>query len=116
MKNEDGHILSEPRYRAFLYLDHFSTLDKDQQILDSEGQTTVYVPGIIDENYMINSLIADTFEEAAKWLADEKHDGWLWPIANLVDSHGSKGNTNGKEPVQKWDAKEKRPACKRKRK
>ena len=50
VKNNLGHILSasEPRYRAFLYLDRFSTFGKEQQMLDSEGHTTVYVQGIIN--------------------------------------------------------------------
>ena len=78
--------------------------------MDSEGQTTIYVKGIIDEKYVVNSLIADTFVEAARWLADEKHDGWMWPMARLVDSHSSKCNTNGSEPIQKWNATEKKVA------
>ena len=61
IENDKCEILSEPRYRAFLCMDHFSTLGKKQQILDSEGQTTIYVKGITDEKYVVNSLIADTF-------------------------------------------------------
>ena len=108
IKSDSGEILSQPRYRIFLYMDHYSTLEKEQQILDSDGQTTVYVKGIIDGKYVVNSLIADTFDEAAKCLADEKHAGRLWPKARLVDSHGLKGDGNGSEPVQKWNATEKK--------
>ena len=69
IQDKQGKCLSEPPYRAFLYLD-FSTKGKKQQILDSEDQTAVYVRGIFDENYMPQSLIAKTVEEAAMWLAD----------------------------------------------
>ena len=103
-QDSKGKCLSEPRYRAFLYLDHFSTKGKGQQILDSTGETTIYVQGIIDEKYVPQSLIAETFEEAAMWLSNEKHDGWLWPCTNLVDSRASKGNSNDKDPLQKWDS------------
>ena len=72
--------------------------------MDSTGETTIYQQGIIDEKYKPQKLIADTFEEAAIWLADEKHDGWLWPCANLVNSRASKGNSNDTDPVKKWDA------------
>ena len=116
VKTEKGEILSRPRYRAFLYMDHFFTFGKEQQILDYEGQTTIYGKGIIDEKYKVNSFIADTFNQAALWLSDEKHDGWMWPMSCLVDFKRSEGNSNGKEPVQKWDAKAKAPANKRKRK
>ena len=112
--NVNGNCLSEPRYRAFIYLDHFSTKGKEQQILDSTGETTIYQQGIIDEKYVPQSLIAETFEEAAMWLADEKHDGWLWPCANLVDSRASKGNSNDNDPLQKWDAGSRQAAGKRK--
>ena len=112
--NVDGNCLSAPRYRAFIYLDHFSTKGKEQQILDSTGETTIYQQGIIDEKYKPQSLVADTFEEAAIWLADEKHDGWLWPCATLVNSRASKGNSNDKDPVKKWDADGRQAAGKRK--
>ena len=72
--------------------------------MDSDGQTTVCATGIIDEHYVVNSTMADTFDEAAKWLSDLKHAGWLWHMARLVDCKPSKGNSNGKEPVQKWDS------------
>ena len=63
-----------------------------------------YQQGIIDEKYKPQKLIAESFEEAALWLSDEKHDGWLWPCATLVNSRVSKGNSNDKDPVKKWDA------------
>ena len=41
--DDNNLIISPPRYRIFLYMDHYSTKEKDQQIVDSSGQTTVYV-------------------------------------------------------------------------
>ena len=114
-KDDNGVLVSGPRYRAFVYLDHYSTRGKEQQILDSTGETTIYQEGIIDHNYKPESLIADSFEEAAGWLANEMHDGWLWPCATLVNSLQSKGHTNDKETCQKWDAELKNATSQRKR-
>ena len=107
-RDDNNLIISPPRYRIFLYLDHhdYSTKGNDQQIVDSSGQTTVHAKGIIDEHYVVNSTKAGTFDEAAKWLSDPKQDGWLWPMAELVDCKPSRGNGNGNGPVQKWDAEE----------
>ena len=99
-----GEVLSEPCYRAFVNMDHFSAHGQEQQIVDTEGEPTICGAGIVDHNYKVQSLIAGTFEEAAKWLSSEEHDGciWLWPTARLIDFMSSKGNSNGKPPVQKW--------------
>ena len=113
--NDHGALVSCPRYRAFVYLDHYSARGKEQQILDSTGETTIYQEGIVDHHYKPQSLITDTFEEAAEWLADEMHDGWLWPCAELVNSLQSKGHTNDKGTVKKWDAETKNATTNRKR-
>ena len=55
--------LSEPRYRAFVYMGHFFAYRKEQHILDSEGQTAIYGADIIDHNYKVRSLIAGGTEE-----------------------------------------------------
>ena len=78
-------------------MDHYSTKGKDQQIVDSSGQTTVYAKRIIDQHYVVISTTVDTFEKAAMWLSDPKHDGWLWPMAKLAEIKPSRGNRNGKE-------------------
>ena len=99
-----------------LFTYHYSTKGKEQQILDSTGETTIYQEGIIDDKYKPKALIADKFEQAAGWLSDEIHDGWLCPCTTMVNSLQSKGHTNDKEETcKKWDAELKNATTQRKR-
>ena len=40
-RDDNNLIICPPHYRIFLYMDHYSTLGKEQQIVDSSGATTV---------------------------------------------------------------------------